>query len=150
MLHATRGPDRGSQISVLRERDKSLLYCCHSRRTDDMAGNLHVLSVGIDLAPALRSRGDDADGIAERITEVCQRHQGEAPIPPDAVEAIRRAARVLNIAWVEDALARPARIICPRSSVCPRNGRCEGARVSRALEITDVRREIVGGAKRAR
>ena len=56
-----RGADRGSQISVLRDGERSLLYCCHSRRTDDMAGNPHVLSVGIDLVPALRSHGADAD-----------------------------------------------------------------------------------------
>jgi hypothetical protein len=115
-----------------------------------MAGNPHVVSVGIDVAPALRSHGDDAQDIAERITAACQRHDGEAAIPADAAEAIRRVARVLNIAWVEDALERPARIICPRSSHCPITGHCEGVKPSRAREITDVRREIVSHARRTR
>lgn len=150
MLHEGRGPDRGSQISVLREGERTLLYCCHSRRTEDMARNAHVVSVGIDLAPALRSHGDDAQDIAERIAGVCQRHHGEAAIPADAAEAIRRVARVLNIAWVEDALERPARIICPRSSHCPITGHCEGVKPSRAREITDLRREIVNQARRGR
>ena len=150
MLHEDGGPDRGSQISVLRDGERSRLYCCHSRRTEDMARNAHVVSVGIDLAPALRSDGDDADAIAESVTAACQRHHGEAAIPADAAEAIRRAARVLNIAWVEDALEKPARIICPRSSHCPRTGHCEGAKPSRAREITDVRREIVERARRYR
>src|SRR5260221_10058793 len=47
--------ESGSQISVLRDGDRSLLYCCHSMRVRDMAGNPHVLSVGVDLAPALDS-----------------------------------------------------------------------------------------------
>src|SRR3569833_650444 len=47
--------EAGSQISVLRDGDRSLLYCCHSMRVRDMAGNPHVLSVGVDLAPALDS-----------------------------------------------------------------------------------------------
>jgi hypothetical protein len=55
---------------------------------------------------------------------------------------------VLNIAWVEDALLRPARIICPRSTHCPRPEHCAGA--SRAREITDVREEIVSKARRGR
>ena len=38
--------ESGSQISVLRDHERSLLYCCHSMRTRDMAGNFHVLSVG--------------------------------------------------------------------------------------------------------
>jgi transcriptional regulator with XRE-family HTH domain len=150
MLNEHRGPDRGSQISVLRDGEQSLLYCCHSRRTSDMAGNPHVLSVGIDLAPALRSHSVDAGEIVDSITEACLHHRGEARIPEVAADAIRAAARVLNIAWVEDALSSPARIICPRSAHCPRTGHCDGASASRALEITDVRKEIVSKARRSR
>ena len=150
MLNETRGPDRGSQISVLRDGDQSLLYCCHSRRTNDMAGNPHMLSVGIDLLPALHSHRADAEDLLASITGECMNHRGEGTIPRAAAEAIRGAARVLNIAWVEDALASPARIICPRSTHCPRTPHCDGARASRARDITDVREEIISKAKRER
>jgi transcriptional regulator with XRE-family HTH domain len=150
MLGEQRGPDRGSQISVLRDGDQWLLYCCHSRRTNDMAGNPHVLSVGIDLAPALRSHGVDAEDIVGGIAEACMHHHGAARIPEAAVEAIQGVAKVLNIAWVEDALASPARIICPRSTHCPRTEPCDGAHASRAREIADVREEIISKARRAR
>ncbi len=150
MLNENRGPDRGSQISVLRDGDQSLLYCCHSRRANDMAGNPHVLSVGIDLVPALHSHGVDAENIVASITDECLHHHGETRIPKAAAEAIKGAARVLNIAWIEDALPNPARIICPRSTHCPRTEHCDGARASRAREITDVREEIVSKVKRGR
>jgi transcriptional regulator with XRE-family HTH domain len=150
MLNEGRSADRGSQISVLRDGDQSMLYCCHSRRTGDMAGNPHVLSVGIDLVPALRSHGVDAEEVVSSITGECLRHHGEAKIPKGAAEAIKAALKVLNIGWVEDALANPARIICPRSGNCPRTEHCDGAPVSRAREITDVREEIVSKAKRGR
>jgi transcriptional regulator with XRE-family HTH domain len=150
MLNENRGADRGSQISVLRDGDQSLLYCCHSRRTNDMAGNPHMLSVGIDLVPALRSHSVDAENIVASITDECLHHHGEARIPKAAVEAIKGAAKVLNIAWVEDALSSPARIICPRSTHCPRTEHCDGAGASRAREITDVREEIISKAKRGR
>jgi len=150
MLNENRSADRGSQISVLRDGDQSLLYCCHSRRTNDMAGNPHVLSVGIDLVPALRSHSVDADNIVASITGECLHHRGEARIPKAAAEAIKGAAKVLNIAWVEDALSVPARIICPRSTHCPRTEHCDGASASRAREITDVREEIISKVKRGR
>jgi transcriptional regulator with XRE-family HTH domain len=150
MLNENRGPDRGSQISVLHDGSQTLLYCCHSRRTIDMAGNPHVLSVGLDLAPALHSHGVDARKIVESISNACLQHRGEAKIPEHAAEAIEAAAKVLNIAWVEDALAKPARIICPRSMHCPRTGHCDGTDSSRAREITDVREEILSKAKRGR
>jgi len=148
MLEGGRTADRGSQISVLRDGDQSFLYCCHSRRATDMAGNSHVVSVGIDLVPALRSHTAEAESIVAGVTEECGRHHGQAKIPRHAVEAIRGAARVLNIAWVEDALQRPARIICPRSTHCPRPQHCDGAGASRAQEITDLREEIISRARR--
>lgn len=150
MLDDTHGRNAGSQISVMREGEQSLLYCCHSRRTNDMAGNPHVLSVGIDLVPALRSHTADADDLVAGLTEECLRHRGEAKIPKGAAETIRAVARVLNIAWVEDALSGTARIICPRRAHCPRTGHCEGAGESRAREIADVREEIVSQSRRGR
>jgi transcriptional regulator with XRE-family HTH domain len=134
----------GSQISVLRDGERSLLYCCHSVRVHDMAGNPHVLSVGVDLAPALASNGVASDSVVDSIFRECLHRHGEARIPKAAVQPLEAVAHVLNIAWISDALGQPARIICPRSNRCPRAERCEGARPSRAREIADVREEILG------
>jgi len=134
----------GSQISVLRDGERSLLYCCHSRRVHDMAGNPHVLSVGVDLAPALASNGVPSEPVIDSILRECLHRRGEARVPKAAAQMLDAVAKVLNIAWIGDALAKPARIICPRSNRCPRPERCEGARPSRAREIADVREEILG------
>jgi transcriptional regulator with XRE-family HTH domain len=136
--------ESGSQISVLRDGDRSLLYCCHSMRVRDMAGNPHVLSVGVDLAPALDSNGASSADLIGSLFEDCLARRGEARIPKAATQVLSAVANVLNIAWIEDALSQPARIICPRSTRCPRSERCEGARPSRAREIADVRDEILG------
>jgi transcriptional regulator with XRE-family HTH domain len=136
--------ESGSQISVLRDGDRSLLYCCHSMRVRDMAGNPHVLSVGVDLAPALDSNGVSSAELIGSLFEDCLAKRGEARIPKAATQVLAAVANVLNIAWIEDALNQPARIICPRSTRCPRSDRCEGARPSRAREIADVRDEILG------
>jgi transcriptional regulator with XRE-family HTH domain len=143
MIDADHGAT-GSQISVLRDGARSLLYCCHSIRVHDMAGNAHVLSVGVDLAPALASNGVPSDTVVESIFRECLHRRGAARIPKTATHALTAVANVLNIAWIADALAAPARIICPRSTRCPRAERCEGARPSRAREIADVREEILG------
>ncbi len=137
--------DIGSQISVLRDGERSLLYCCHSRRVRDMAGNPHVLSVGVDLAPALDANGAPSAQATELILAECLRGGGEARAPKAAHGALQAVANVLNSALIEEALQRPARIICPRSSRCPRPQRCEGAslRPSRAREIDEVRAEIL-------
>jgi transcriptional regulator with XRE-family HTH domain len=136
--------ESGSQISVLRDGERSLLYCCHSLRVRDMAGNHHVLSVGVDLVPALDANGVDSAAAVEAILRECLHRRGEARIPKDAAHCLGALANVLNIAWIDDALSSPARVICPRSARCPRPERCEGAKPSRAREIADVREEILG------
>jgi transcriptional regulator with XRE-family HTH domain len=143
MIEDNRG-ESGSQISVLRDGERSLLYCCNSQRARDMAGNPHVLSVGVDLAPALDSHGARTAELVESIFKECLHRRGEGKIPKAAAQVLAAVANVLNIAWIEDALSQPARIICPRSNRCPRPERCEGARPSRAREIADVRDEILG------
>jgi hypothetical protein len=68
------------------------------------------------------------------ITRGMSANRGEARIPKAAADAIRGAARALNIAWVEDALSGPASVICPRSTRCPRTDYCNGADTSRARD----------------
>jgi hypothetical protein len=143
MINGKHG-DVSSQISVLRDGERSLLYCCHSRRVRDMAGNAHVLSVGVDLAPALDANGARSEDVVEAILGECLERKGDARMPSAARDALGVAARVLNIAWLEDAVTQPARVICPRSKHCPRLRRCEGSQQSRAREILDVRDEILG------
>lgn len=143
MIDGQRG-ESGSQISVLRDGERSLLYCCYSLRARDMAGNPHVFSVGVDLAPALDSNGAQTAALVDAIFRECLQRRGEARIPKSAAQVLRAVSNVLNIEWIETALQHPARIICPRSSRCPRPEPCEAARPSRAREIADVRDEILG------
>ena len=91
----------------------------------------------IPTAPTLRDW-------STRIFKECLHRRGEGKIPRRPRRCCGAVANVLNIAWIEDALSQPARIICPRSTRCPRPERCEGARPSRAREIADVRDEILG------
>jgi hypothetical protein len=135
-------PETGSQFSILRVEDRQLLYCCYTQPAKDMAGNPHVLSAGIDLAHALQANGDPAEDIIDEISAACTRRGGEANVPAGARDALRRVARVLNIAWVESALERPARIICPRSGGCPRPNRCAMATTARVPAATAVRERI--------
>jgi hypothetical protein len=113
-----------SQLSVMRDGGTPRLYCCHSLRTRDAADVSHVLSVGIDLAPALEAQGLDAGRIIDLVDDSCERGGGTGAIPIEAAEAIRTVSHVLNIAWVARALEAQASIICPRSRSCPRSNPC--------------------------
>ncbi len=145
MLDLHRGGGPTSQISVLQDGDRALLYCCHSFRTKDMAGNPHVLSVGIDLVPALESQGFEAGAMVQDMAEECACHGGNASISAAGAKAIRAVGKVLNIAWIADALNAPACTICPRSTSCPRTPKCEARKTAprRIAGISEVRQQIL-------
>ncbi|NND36172.1 MAG: DUF3612 domain-containing protein [Gammaproteobacteria bacterium] len=147
MLHRSHARKPSSQISVLRDGERELLYCCHSIRTRDSAGNLHVLSAGIDLAPALESQGYDPAELTAAIGSNCDKGGGKGTIPRLAQNAIRSTGEVLNIGWVAEAVESDASIICPRSSACPRPQRCaELPTMQATTEIADIRDAIIRGA----
>jgi Protein of unknown function (DUF3612) len=123
-------PRPTSQLSVMHDGQSPRLYCCHSLLTRDAADTMHVLSVGIDLAPALEAQAFDAKALIAEVDAACRRGGGSAPVPAAAAEKIRTVAHVLNIAWVADALAAPASIICPRSRACPRQQPCTPQRAA--------------------
>ena len=109
-----------SQISVMEDGKRARLYCCHSLLTRDALDELHVLSVGVDLLPALEAQGFDGEGVIASIAAACRAGGGDGKIPDLAAAHIRAASQVLNIAWIADALDSPASVICPRSGACPR------------------------------
>jgi transcriptional regulator with XRE-family HTH domain len=109
-----------SQISIMQDGKRARLYCCHSLLTRDALDELHVLSVGVDLLPALDAQGFDGEQIVAAVAESCRRGGGDGAIPEAAGMAIRAASQVLNISWIADALAAKASVICPRSGACPR------------------------------
>jgi hypothetical protein len=109
-----------SQISVMQDGKRARLYCCHSLLTRDALDELHVLSVGVDLLPALEAQGFDGEGVVAAVAESCRLGGGDGAIPAAAAENIRAASQVLNIAWIADALESRASVICPRSGACPR------------------------------
>jgi hypothetical protein len=112
-----------SQISFMQDGKSARLYCCHSLLTRDALDELHVLSVGVDLLPALDAQGFDGEAVVAQVGEACRRG-GDGKIPAEAAARIRAASQVLNIAWIADALDSPASVICPRSGACPRQPRC--------------------------
>jgi hypothetical protein len=135
-----------SQISVMQDDKRSRLYCCHSIRDRDSANIAHVMSVGVDLVPALESQGADAQELVANLVDACRQGNGEAPLPKSAAKALDRVAKVLNISWIGDAVGKnaTATIICPRSTTCPRTQPCDGERTRRNKpEVNDVRDAII-------
>jgi transcriptional regulator with XRE-family HTH domain len=109
-----------SQISIMPYEGSTRMYCCHSMTTRDAAGVTHVLSVGVDLSPALSAQGYDEASVVGSVAEACRKGGGDAPIPAEATEALQTVSKVLNIGWIGDALAHQATTICSRSNRCPR------------------------------
>jgi transcriptional regulator with XRE-family HTH domain/Zn-dependent peptidase ImmA (M78 family) len=143
----SRSSKPSAQISVLRNGDDARLYCCESIREKDPAGNAHVMCAGIDLSPAMRSQGFDANDVIEQIESSCNRGGGVAAIPEDARQKLESVGKILNIGWIADGARKEASIICPRSSSCPRDKHCLGTAASRQRpQEEEIRENILANA----
>lgn len=133
-----------AQISVLINGDNHHLYCCESIRSTDAANNPHVLCAGIDLAPALRAQGSDADALIAELAVHCNRGGGSAPIPPAIQKTLNSISKILNIGWIAAGGRKPATIICPRSQSCPRQTPCQSQKPqSSPPDLDSVRASIM-------
>jgi hypothetical protein len=110
-----------SQISIMPDGDRTRMYCCHSMQTRDAAGASHVISVGVDLSPALSAQGFDEAALVAAVAEACRKGGGDAAIPAETKQALHTVSKVLNIRWIGDALSHEATTICSRSNRCPRS-----------------------------
>ena len=143
----TRSPAPSAQISVLRSGDDKRLYCCESIRSKDAAGNPHVLCAGVDLAPALKAQGIDADETIDMIEKSCNAGGGSAPIPAEARNQLESIGKILNIGWIAEGAEGDATIICQRSSSCPRDKHCLGRKLPRLKpQIDEIRESVLESA----
>ena len=134
-----------TQLSLLVDESFVRLYACISVRTKDASGNSHVLSTGIDLVPSLKQQGVHADQIMSEIKEPLSKGQELILKDTPIGEQILATSRILNIEWIAEGLEVPAKMICPRSSRCPRNKPCEGRRElpKRISWVNEIRDSIL-------
>ena len=113
-----------AQISLLDVGGESRIYACESVAVDDLAGMEQVLCAGVDVNPAIAAQGGDPLSLAADLKAACGGNGGSAPIPAAIKKELTRTAKILNIAWLERGIENDARVICPRSSACPRQPSC--------------------------
>jgi len=143
-MFGTRSTRPSAQISVLRSGDDKRLYTCQSVRTKDAAGNSHVLCAGVVLSPALAAQNIDAAATIDVIEDSCNAGGGSGEIPQHARAQIESVSRILNIGWIAEGCQKPATIICPRSSSCPRDKHCLGRRKPKLKpQIDEIRESLV-------
>ncbi|MGI9221525.1 MAG: DUF3612 domain-containing protein [Woeseiaceae bacterium] len=136
-----------AQISVLRSGDDKRLYTCQSVRTKDAAGNSHVLCAGVDLSPALRAQNIDAAETIDAIEASCNAGGGSGDIPDESKAQIESVSRILNIGWIAEGCQKPATIICPRSSSCPRDKHCLGKQPPKLRpQIDEIRESLLASS----
>lgn len=115
-----------AQISILDTDTGPRIYCCESIKVNDMAGNSHVLTAGIDLNPALDTKGTDAAEMAQTLQNACVAKGGVATIPNAIKAELSSVSRILNINWIDRGTREPAQLICSKSENCPRTPCCYG------------------------
>ena len=107
------------------------MYCSISLKTNDAAGNQHIICVGISLNDAIEMQGHDKNKILDEIYKNCYNNNGSNILKNKHKEIIYQIGTILNISWLTEAANLPVDIICQRSTNCPRLNNCENFPKSR-------------------
>tara|TARA_B100001250_G_C19812640_1_gene796519 strand:- start:2297 stop:3880 length:1584 start_codon:yes stop_codon:yes gene_type:complete len=151
VLNNTRLKKPYSQLSILKEDNQKSLYASISMRTKDAAKNSHVISVGVDLGPAIESQGIDKNDLLDQIDYNCLTNSGDVLIDGLIKDQLIKTSRILNISWIESALENECSIICSRSTNCPRSISCEKHPTSSKKNfswLNEIKHEIIKKGKK--
>ena len=120
-----------SQLSIIKENSKIKLYCSISLKTNDTAGNPHIICTGIDLNNAIKMQGYNHQEILNDIYSECYDNNGSIILSDKYKEIIIQIGIILNIKWLIESINNPVDIFCQRSTSCPKIKNCENFPKSR-------------------
>jgi len=119
------------QLSILKEKDSINMYCSISLKTNDAAGNPHIICTGISINDAIEMQGYNKHEVLNEIYEGCYKHNGSRILAKKHKNIIFQIGTILNISWLIEAAENPVDIICQRSTNCARLDNCENFPKSR-------------------
>ena len=120
-----------SQLSILKENSIIKLYSSISLKTNDAAGNPHIICAGIELNDAIEMQGHDKNKILMDIYDSCYKNNGSKLLDKKHKEILFQVGIIFNISWLIESIEKPVDIICQRSTDCHRINNCENFPKSR-------------------
>tara|TARA_Y100000817_G_scaffold313546_1_gene309903 strand:- start:294 stop:1844 length:1551 start_codon:yes stop_codon:yes gene_type:complete len=109
-----------SQLSILKDNNNIYLYCSVSLKTNDAAGNPHVICAGISLNDAIDMQDHETKQILQEIYTYCYNAGGSKELQKKHKKVIYQIGIILNISWILDAIDNPVNIICHLNEDCPK------------------------------
>ena len=100
-------------------------------KTNDAAGNPHIICVGIDLNEAISLQGYDVETTLNEIYDSCYLNTGSVLLNKKHKDILLQVGIILNISWLIEAIELPVDVICQRSTNCSRSDNCENFPKSR-------------------
>ena len=131
-----------SQLAILKENNNIQLYCSVSLKTNDAAGNPHIICTGINLNDILEMQEYNKNEILDEIYNNCFKAGGSKELQKKHKRIILQIGIILNISWVIQSIDNPVDIICHTNVDCPA---CENqAKKRKKVSWTNqVRKEIL-------
>jgi len=109
-----------SHLSILKENNNINLYCSVSLKTNDAAGNPHIVCAGISLNDAIEMQGYNKNEILEEIYSNCYKSGGSKQLPKKHKRIIFQIGIILNIKWITESADTAVDIICHLNANCPK------------------------------
>ena len=131
-----------THLSILKENNNINLYCSISLKTNDAAGNPHIICAGISLNDAIDMQGFNKNEILESIYNNCYKSGGSAKLIKKHQRIIYQIGIILNISWIIESINSPIDIICHLNADCPKCKKLKKKR-KKISWTNQIRKEIL-------
>ena len=148
ILKSSKNESPLSQISILKKKNKSHIYCSTSLMIKDISNTNHSLCLGIDLEPFLKKYIDDSNEYIKDIEKSLIKTGGDGKLKKKHTDIINKLSKVLNINWISSATDNDAYIICERNTYCRKRKCCDRNKKKKEVSWTNqVRKDIIKSIK---
>ena len=111
MLKFSKNQSLLPQISILKEKKRSYIYCSISSMLKDISNTNHVLCLGIDLEPFLNKHIDNSNDYINDIESYLMKKGGSGKLKKTQTEILLKLSKILNINWISDSIENDIDII---------------------------------------
>ena len=135
------------RLTITKDKNNTYIKSSISMQVQDMSNQTHILSLGIDLKPAIKKQINNYDDFICDLSNNLDRIKKKSFIKKVYADEIKKISRKLNVKWIADSIENEVDLIDLRIMNHINEGKSAKQGVSKISWINDIKKQIIKSKK---
>ena len=136
-----------SKLTIIKDKNNIYVKSSISIQVQDMSGQTHILSLGLDLKPAIKKQMNNYDDFIYDLSNNLERRKKKNFIKKIYAYEIKKISRKLNIKWISDSVESEVDVIDNRLINYREKTKKIGLGANKISWINDIKKQIIKSKK---